>query len=266
MSTGMKAASLFGIAAVISIFVYAVFLLIITSPIDKMTIANAGVFGDSFGVLTSLFSAMAFAGVAFTLAMQRDQMLIQRQELTLQKQESADSRNEVQKQGFENTFFQMLKMHNQLISEITSHQNGAQGIITKDGRTVIKDMQGKLNAYFAQNIKHDQDDLDNILIAFERFYTERGYQLAHYFRFLYNIFRFISDAKIDNKELYVRLARAQISNQELFILYYNSLTKRGRNFQKYIVEFKLMDNLDPKQLFRPQDRDLIPDAGFVDLD
>lgn len=263
MSTGMRIATYSGMGAVILIFLYAGFLVLVTSPIDKMTIANAGVFGDSFGVLTSLFSALAFAGVAFTLAMQRDQITIQKQELIEQRKEIVDSRKEIHKQGFENTFFQMLKMHNQLISEITTHQTGTQGIITKDGRSVIKDMEENLKIFLNQHIRGNENDLENIQLAFNRFYMKSGFQLAHYFRFLYNIFRFLSDIDIDNKELYVRLARAQISNQELFILYYNALTERGEKFQKYIIEFKLMDNLEPHQLFAMEHRELIPDAGFI---
>ncbi|MGP6469947.1 putative phage abortive infection protein [Rahnella aceris] len=262
MSAGMKIATSFGVGAVLLIFAYAGFLVWVTWPIDKMTIANAGVFGDSFGILTSLFSALAFAGVAYTLAIQRDQIHIQKQELIEQKLETVSSRNEIQKQGFENTFFQMLKMHNQLISEITSHQSGARGVITKDGRSVIKDMVTKLKEQFARRELGHGNELDKIRDAFDDFYTAQGFQLAHYFRFLYNIFRYLSESNIENKELYVRLARAQISNQELFIIYYNALTYRGENFKKYIVEFKLMDNLEPQQLFKLEHRELIPDVGF----
>ena len=49
--------------------------------------ATTGAFGDSFGPLTSLFSGLAFAGLIYTV-------LLQRQELKLQRIELEDSRKE----------------------------------------------------------------------------------------------------------------------------------------------------------------------------
>lgn len=262
LSTSLKIATCFAAGAILSIIFYAIFLIIVTSPIDQFTISNAGVFGDSFGVLTSLFSALAFAGVAFTLAMQKDELAIQRQELIEQKKETADNRKEIKKQGFENTFFQMLKLHNQLIAGIATHQSGAQGIITKDGRAVLKDMSEALDRQISAQARNGKVSEDGIKIAFESFYGRRDAQLAHYFRFLYNIFRFISESESENKDLYARLVRAQLSNPELYLLFYNSLTERGSEFKKYIIEFQLMDNLEPQELANIEHQHLIVGAGF----
>lgn len=53
---------------------YAVFLLCITSPISVLSIEKAGQFGDSFGVITCLFSGLAFSGVLVTVYLQRQAM------------------------------------------------------------------------------------------------------------------------------------------------------------------------------------------------
>lgn len=240
----------------LSVVVYAVILLILTWPIDVLSIANAGVFGDSFGVLTSLFSALAFLGVVLTLAYQRE-------EFKLQKIELEENRKEIQKQGFENCFFQMLKLHNDILNSLTIREQLLNDVTIHDGRAVIQVMMEHLQRNFqSRGYYQDTVDIDDIRYIFDQFYQERGYLLAHYFRFLYNIFKYISESDIEDKQLYSRLARAQISNQELYIIYYNALTKRGYKFKKYIKEFKLMDNLHPKQLFSPEHQNLIPDAGF----
>ncbi len=60
---------------------YSAFLIYVSWPIENLSIANAGVFGDSFGVLNSLFSGLAFAGVIITILLQRDELRLQREEL-----------------------------------------------------------------------------------------------------------------------------------------------------------------------------------------
>lgn len=262
MSTGLKVACALGIAAVISIILYAVLLLVITSPIDKLTIANAGVFGDSFGVLTSLFSALAFAGVAFTLAMQKEQIESQNKELQIQKDEAIENRKEMKKQAFENTFFQMLKLHNQIVSDISTTIKTHSSVEIVDGRAVIGDFLRKLKDSLEF---YDLDETSTKEIVGERFlhfYFASKYDLGHYFRFLYNILRFLSEAQIEEKKLYTRLIRAQLSNVELEILYYNALSTEGNNLIQYMQEFKLMDNLPPERLYQLAYAHFIKDVGF----
>ena len=47
--------------------------------------SKSGTFGDSFGVLNTLFSGLAFAGIIVTVKMQNDEMREQRKELQKQK-------------------------------------------------------------------------------------------------------------------------------------------------------------------------------------
>lgn len=47
--------------------------------------SKAGTFGDSFGVLNTLFSGLAFAGIIVSIKMQNDEMREQRKELQKQK-------------------------------------------------------------------------------------------------------------------------------------------------------------------------------------
>lgn len=240
----------------LSVVIYGVILLVLTWPVKVLSIANAGVFGDSFGVLTSLFSALAFLGVVLTLAYQRE-------EFKLQKIELEENRKEMKKQGFENCFFQMLKLHNDILSSLTISEQRINGVKTYDGRAVIQVMMAYLQSNFqSYGYYKEVVDINDIRNVYEKFYQERGYLMAHYLRFLYNIFKYISESDVEDKQIYSRLARAQISNEELYIIYYNALTKRGYKFKKYIIEFELMDNLHPKQLFSPEHQHLIPKAGF----
>lgn len=64
---------------------YAAVLIGLAWPVSELSIDKSGVFGDSFGLLTSLFSGLAFAGLIITIVMQRDELAMQREELKLQR-------------------------------------------------------------------------------------------------------------------------------------------------------------------------------------
>lgn len=62
----------------------------VNSPFD---LGRVGSFGDSFGVLTSVFSGFAFLGLLTTLFMQQEQLKMQSEELSLTREELAKSAN-----------------------------------------------------------------------------------------------------------------------------------------------------------------------------
>lgn len=70
---------------ILAVLAYGIVLLTIMWPIDELSIDKSGVFGDSFGLLTSLFSGLAFAGLIITIVMQKDELALQREELRLQR-------------------------------------------------------------------------------------------------------------------------------------------------------------------------------------
>lgn len=73
---------------------------------------DLGVYGDKFGAVNALFSGLAFAGIIFTI-------LLQRNELKLQREESREARKEFTQQNFENTFFNLLKNQQLILSKIS---------------------------------------------------------------------------------------------------------------------------------------------------
>ncbi len=83
---------------------------------------------------------------------------------------------------------------------------------------------------------------------FEEYYKTYEDSMAHYFRNLYHIFKFVKASDIDNKRRYTSLVRAQLSKFELLILFYNCLTKYGNGFKPLVEEFGLFEHLDIKTL------------------
>ncbi|EPP5730072.1 hypothetical protein ACUT7I_003458, partial [Vibrio cholerae] len=58
-----------------------------------------GQFGDLFGSTNALFSGLAFAGLIYTIYLQKNELALQREELRLQREEMAASRAELANQG-----------------------------------------------------------------------------------------------------------------------------------------------------------------------
>ena len=84
--------------------------------------------------------------------------------------------------------------------------------------------------------------------TYEVFWEHHKRDLGHYFRYLYNIFKFIDNSGIKDKLKYSNIVRAQISDHELSILFYNCISQYGKEkFKPLVEDFHLLDNL-PKEL------------------
>ncbi|GAA5445405.1 hypothetical protein Misp06_03608 [Microbulbifer sp. NBRC 101763] len=78
-----------------------------------------------FGAVNALFSGLAFAGLIYTIILQKNELGLQREELRLtrdeikaQKKELQNQNLQLEHQNFEATFFQMTRLHNELLAEI----------------------------------------------------------------------------------------------------------------------------------------------------
>ena len=92
-----------------------------------------GTFGDQFGAVNALFSGLAFAGLIYTIILQRRDLELQRNDLKLQREELALTRKEMEEQTaefekqnetlriqrFENTFFNMLSQFQEVVNNLT---------------------------------------------------------------------------------------------------------------------------------------------------
>lgn len=88
-------------------------------------LAKCGTFGDQFGAANALFSGLAFAGLIYTIMLQRSDLRNQRKELFLQRQEMKRNRAEMIMQNktlslqrFENTFFSMMELQQQIVNNL----------------------------------------------------------------------------------------------------------------------------------------------------
>lgn len=97
---------------------------------------------------------------------------------------------------------------------------------------------------------------------FEAFYAENREQLAVHFRELYQLMRLVAESDIDEEDrvLYAKCIRGQLSDGELVILRYNCLTANGIAMRRFVNHFNLLKHLPLMSLFEFRTwADMLPD-------
>ena len=85
------------------------------------------------------------------------------------------------------------------------------------------------------------------------FYGGHQSKLGNYFRHLYHTVKFVDKTDFlseNEKESYIKILRAQLTNYEQAILFYNSMCSLGKNWQNegYIMRYSIIKNLPPNFL------------------
>lgn len=210
--------------------------------VDAKKYTEFGVFGDIFGSINALFSGLAFAMLIYAVLLQRKELELQRRELADTREVLTSQRMEAEKQNatlsvqtFDNTFFQLLRLHNDILNAVDLR--GPTGTTTSQGRDCFKIFYDRLEKRW--NKKNAEDfselELDRIDKTYSALYLDIESDVGHYFRSLYNIIKFIDESDISNKKRYTNLVRAQLSTYELKMLYYNCLSGYGRSKFKPLI-------------------------------
>lgn len=216
---------------------------------------DSGAFGDTFGAVNALFSGLAFVGLIYAILLQKNQLELQREDLKSTQEELIETREEFKTQNetlkiqrFENTFFSMLSLHNEITLNTTLKiRNGEE-----KGRDIYKTIYNAIYNDMNRQLVGDKNypkepDKETVSKYIDTLYQA---QLGHYFRNLYTIFKYIDESKISGKELYTDIVRAQLSNYELLLLFYNCyfLHEPSEGFIEYAKEYNLFDNMPKDQL------------------
>jgi hypothetical protein len=100
------------------IVVLAVFVLfLILSSVSGFEVTIRGVYGDSFGVINSLFAGLGFAGLTTTL-------LIQQMQIGKQEQEKQTAKNELATERYEATLHQLLDLYKKSVDAVVIKSDG----------------------------------------------------------------------------------------------------------------------------------------------
>ncbi len=246
---------------------------------------NRGVFGDMFGVVNSLFSGLAFAGIIITIFLQSRELKLQREELTETREEFKAQNLTLRLQRFENTFFNMLSLHHDIVNSIDwvvdsfvpeggltrGFVKRASGHIEKHvfrGRDVFElhylELKKQLSEYVDQTYINDTYQLE---------YEKYKNDFDHYFRNLYRIIKLVdttqftddlnSKEEFKEKYKYTSIVRSQLSTFELLWLFYNCLSRNGiYQFKPLVEKYTLFKNIRSEELANGRHTDLYDESAF----
>ena len=254
---------------------------LINKNIDCST--ERGTFGDMFGAVNALFSGLAFAGLIVTLLYQKEELKLQREELketrnelNAQKLEFQEQNKTMKRQRFENTFFNMLSLQQEIIANLSYEYYASPNIRPHNipeeifykgapkgqlhGRETFEGIYK--HAIIEYNGARHADGIIKIL-------KQNGYiaypvisvttRFDHYFRHLYHIYKFVdtSDLIEDSERYdYACIIRSQLSDYELVMMFYNCLTANGRDkFKPLIEKYAVFNNLRLELLAKVNDKE-----------
>ncbi|MDH6308513.1 hypothetical protein M2451_000824 [Dysgonomonas sp. PFB1-18] len=258
------------------------------TSLGNESINNPALLGDSSGVVNALISAFAFAGVIVAIIMQRSELRLQREDLELQREELKNTTKELslqreefeiqnktlQLQRFENTFFHMMSLQQELINnlhftctvfapyekEVSFY---AEPVVREE--IIDKEIEGRESFYFLYekailSFGNNQyrDGLKNIIYCVVKPVTDTYFSdlycnlkepklLDHYFRHLFSIIAFVDTQSIleeNEKGIYVNMIRNTFSPYESVWIFYNSLSNsRGLGDKALIEKYRLLSTL-----------------------
>lgn len=240
-----------------------------------------GTFGDMFGGANALFSGLALAGIIYTILLQKKELGLQRKELRDTRKEFEIQNETLKQQRFENTLFHLVDLHHEITDKLRLEFFRE----VYGGRNALPHAVKKLyewSFHSAHQMRVDDKlikikikDLDHseklFLKGYQDFYFNRTNQaLSHYFRNIYHIFKYIYTSNLieeDKKIFYGSLVRAQLSSDELLLLFYNCLVpKLGYPKFLWLVRyFDIMQNFDTELLYKPTEHFQIYSAKLASL-
>lgn len=238
--------------------------------------SDRGTFGDMFGSVNALFSGLAFAGVIFAIYLQSKELSLQREELVLTRNELEGQKEQLKLQNqttkiqqFEFTYFNML---NNLQNILDAMVADADVMVNREqkGREYLRHISNELTNRFKKDeafqsqLKMVIDDEKQLaeqirlkaMKVYEPFFFNTSYNLGHYFRYIHNIIKYVRKQINDHEKqkMYLSYLQAQLSNDEMYFILVNSLSKFSKNkegkalFREWLDEYQLLENIDGSQI------------------
>lgn len=255
------------------VLVIIIYIFLITGPDLQIKInTDLGTVGDFFGgVLNPVFGLLGLFALLATIRIQSQELKNSREELELSREELGKSANALKEQSesiklqnFENTFFKMIDLHNEIVNnlvltQVLKHSSNFNqpNIVTvqnynilgtnvnviddKDyhGRKVIPQLLKIFKSYLSN--QHNKERFEFINAGFEQEYQEI---ISHYFGYIYQVLKFIHKSEIANKERYSSLFRSLFSVSELELLFYHCMGWMGGvRFKPLLEEYKFLEHL-----------------------
>jgi hypothetical protein len=203
---------------------------------------GGGNFGEKFGGVDALFSALALAGVLYTI-------LLQRRDLQAQKTALEAAEREQDRRTFETIFFNLLTLHHQSLNALC-HPRADQATNPANrlsGRRVFEKFVEEVTAAFraATPDAPASQVLASLAAALGRVELARNPDVWAYTQNLCVLMRFLDSKSVDTKDDYLNIFRAQLSQQEQTWILCYSLSENGDECKRLIEKHQLLSGWRP---------------------
>jgi hypothetical protein len=185
-----------------------------------------GTFGDFFGGITNpIIGGVGFIALMITITLQIKQ----------NKQNS--------QQSFESSIFKLIDLQNNIIENLEYNEAHKRIAFTK----FLDDHNYEFNKRNGRDVMLPHHKYSVARFSYEEFNKNSNEYFGHYFRNLYSILKAIDDLPEDykRKKYYSRIVRAQLSMNELAILFLNCLPGVCDNgeFASLLIKFQMLEHL-----------------------
>lgn len=204
-----------------------------------------GQFGDFFGgtlnPILAMLSLFAILGA----------LIIQSRELSHSTAALREQSDHLSVQAFENTFFAMLQINSEnargLDLEDTEKSDGY-----NPGRGAFRFLVSRLRAAYELASKQSasvKDEREVIATAYQVFSSTNDSFIGHYLNGLERIIEFIELRRPADRGQYYLIVGAQLSQNELILLFYHSLRCKGLLAIENLNKFGFYEKLPSRSLF-----------------
>ena len=185
---------------------------------SSMTADKKGLFGDSFGALTALFSALAFGAFVITLWQQQEDLELTRTELKRSADALREQSKNLQRQNFENTFFNMLNLQNDITDKLSTH---------------LFKIHSPGNFPLPYKV---WDSFEKTVPSFVTFYHNEEEHIGYVLNNLFEIMKYVDQGNIENKKFYMDVLKVQFSSNILLLIFFYGFSEYSRSHFKQLLE------------------------------
>lgn len=223
---------------------------------------DPGKIGDMFGAINALFSGLAFAGIIYTIAIQRKEFAVQTDMLEVQRKqvdasiaELVEQNQTLNRQRFENIFFNLITVHENLVSLITAnHINKLGQKETVAGRSAVDEYFGYIKKNVGKGFVETVDDYTSKLNNFELCYSN----------FIF-ILQYIHDQQFESKlsKEYLNIFFSQLSLGQIGLYIAFANFRFDRNITSGQHELALIKSFEVEEFLRRNDLIIKPSVIHV---
>jgi hypothetical protein len=169
------------------------------------------------------------------LNQQIDEFKLNREEQKLSRKVYEEQSKTAKIQQFDSSFYSLLNVYLSIKNNLSNHNS-----------EYFKELVDKLDSYYKSEelclIKRHK----GVVSGFIDIYNIKKEALSRYFRAFYRLIIIIDSSKVlteEEKYFYAKILRAQLSDFELIILFYNSFTFLGKKTQSFALKYNIFKHL-----------------------